>query len=354
MSQPRFGFSIAPGEPLGVGREVAEAEALGYDRVGVWDSPALFRDPWVTLASVARDTSRIRLGTWVTNPLTRHPVVTASAAAALDDLAPGRAYIGIGSGDTGVSHLGGVPAPLARLREYVVALRRLLEEGTAEYEGQRVRLGWACRRIPLLVAAHGPRSLRLAGAIGDGVIVGLGITPEVIRGSLDLIERGAREAGRSLDDLDVWFTCHWSVDGAAGASRRVAAVVASFASHVARTGVEGKFVPDEYREGLLALGAAYDKVTHGAVPERQLQDYAELAERLGVAAYLRQRFALAGAPGEIAAAIREAMRAGATNFDGAIDAPLAEHRRRIAAWAGAVLSQFDPRDTPGAAPLPSG
>lgn len=83
MPQPRFGFSIAPGESLGVGREVAEAEVLGYDRVGIWDSPALFRDPWVTLASVARDTSRIRLGTWVTNPLTRHPVVTASAAAAL-------------------------------------------------------------------------------------------------------------------------------------------------------------------------------------------------------------------------------------------------------------------------------
>ena len=263
-------------------------------------------------------------------------------------------YIGIGSGDTGVSHLGGAPASLARLQEYSLALRRLLEDGMVEYEGQTVRLEWSRRRIPLLIAAHGPRSLRLAGAIADGAIVGLGITPEVIRGSLELIEQGAQEAGRSLDDLEVWFTCHWSVDGAAGASQRVAAVVASFASHVARTGVEGKFVPEAYRAGLLALGAAYDKVTHGAVQERQLESYAELAERLGVAAYLRRRFALSGTPREVAEQIRVATQAGATNFDGAIDAPLAEHRARTAAWASAVLSQFGPRDTQGAAPLPSG
>ena len=101
-----FGFSVTPGEPLGVGAEMRRAEALGYDRFGVWDSPALFREPWVTLASAARDTERIRLGTWVTNPLSRHPLVTAACAATVDDLAPGRVYIGIGAGGTGVWHLG--------------------------------------------------------------------------------------------------------------------------------------------------------------------------------------------------------------------------------------------------------
>src|SRR5262249_8856269 len=71
---PRFGFSISPGHPRGVADEAAYAEQLGYDRIGVWDSPALFREPWVTLAATASTTDRIALGTWVTNPVTRHPV----------------------------------------------------------------------------------------------------------------------------------------------------------------------------------------------------------------------------------------------------------------------------------------
>src|SRR5258707_8064850 len=163
VTGPHFGFSISPGDPLGVGREAAEAEVLGYDRIGVWDSPALFREPWVVMAALARDTRRIALGTWVTNPLTRHPVVTASAAASLDEIAPGRVYVGIGSGDTGVTHLGMQAAPLAQLKSYVLAVRHLLETGVAEYQGERVRLEWARRRIPLLITAHGSRSLRLAG-----------------------------------------------------------------------------------------------------------------------------------------------------------------------------------------------
>src|SRR5262245_45097305 len=124
MTSPQFGFSISPGDPLDVAHEAAEAEALGYDRIGIWDSPALFREPWVVLSALATTTQRIMVGTWVTNPLTRHPVVTASAAASLDDLAPGRVFIGIGSGDTGVLHLGLRAAPLVQLKRYALAVRQ--------------------------------------------------------------------------------------------------------------------------------------------------------------------------------------------------------------------------------------
>ena len=133
---PRFGFSISPGHPAGVAREVADAEAMGYERVGIWDSPTLFREPWVTLSAAAGATRRISLGTWVTNPVTREPVVTASAAATLDDLAPGRVYLGIGAGATGVWHLGLPAATMPQLEEYIVAVRALLEEGRARYDGR--------------------------------------------------------------------------------------------------------------------------------------------------------------------------------------------------------------------------
>lgn len=338
---PQFGFSVSPGDAPGVAREAAEAEALGYDRIGIWDSPALFREPWVVLSAVASATQRLALGTWVTNPLTRHPVVTASAAASLDDIAPGRVYIGIGSGDTGVSHLGQRAASLAHLKQYVLAVRSLLETGAAGYEGSAVRLEWAKgqrRHIPILIAAHGPRSLRLAGEIGDGAIVGLGISPEVIAGSLELLDEGARAAGRRLDDLAVWFTSFWFVDPTPGVAQAQGAWAAtSFASHISRTGAADKFVPPEYQDALVRLGAAYDKVTHGAVPGEQKAAYVERARELGVLDYLQRRFTFSGTPAEVAHQVRAAMRAGARRFDGAIDEPLPEHRQRITAWAGLVL-----------------
>lgn len=341
VNPPRFGFSISPGHPSGVAREVADAEAMGYDRVGIWDSPALFREPWVTLAAIAGRTSRISIGTWVTNPVSRDPVVTASAVASLDDLAPGRVYLGIGAGGTGVWHLGRPASTMSELEAYILAVRSLLETGHAVYEGRQQRLEWAGRRIPIIVSAHGQRSLRLAGRVADGVVIGLGITPDVVRGSLEVLAEGAAEAGRTLDDIDVWFTCFWFVEeesAAALAQARWAAT--AFSHHFARWGVEGRFVPDDLQEPVVKLGRAYDLVTHGAVPDEQKERYAALADELGIGEYLRRRFVFAGSPVEIEEQIRAAISAGASNFDGAIDAELDEHRERITKWARLVLPRF--------------
>ncbi len=341
MQAPRFGFSVSPGAAPGVAQEVAEAEALGYDRVGIWDTPALFREPWIVLATCAGATQRMSLGTWVTNPLSRHPVVTASALASLDDIAPGRVYLGIGSGDTGVSHLGMKAAPLAALETYVLAVRRLLEQGEADYNGETVRLRWARRSIPILMAAHGPRSLRLAGRVADGVICGLGVTPEVVAGCLALIDEGARSAGRRLEDLEVWFVAFWFVDERPGVAQAQGAWAAtSLASHFARTGVEGKFVPDAYKDAIQEVGRHYDKITHGAVPDEQKAEYVEFMASLGVTDYLRRRFTFSGTPAEVHQQVQEAMDAGATNFDGAIDAELPEHWQRISQWSRLVLQPY--------------
>jgi 5,10-methylenetetrahydromethanopterin reductase len=333
-----FGFSVTPGPPQGVAAEAAEAERLGFDRIGIWDSPALFREPWVTLAVTAAATRRIRIGTWVTNPRTRHPLVTASAAASLDDVAPGRVYLGIGSGDTGVSHAGQRASLLEELERYVAAVRGLLEDGRAIFAERTSRLSWARRSIPVIMAAHGPRALRAAGRFADGVVVGLGVTPEVVAGSLELLDAGAKEAGRRVDDLEVWFTCFWFVDPEPGRAKAESAWAAtSFAAHVARTGVEGKLIPPEHRAGIVELGRRYDKVTHGAVPPEQKAAYTRLAEELGVAEYLQDRFVFAGTPPEVETQVRRAASGGARRFDGAIDADLPEHQERITKWAQHVL-----------------
>ena len=340
--RPGFGFSVTPAEPRGVGAEMRRAEELGYDRFGVWDSPALFREPWTTLASVARDTERIRLGTWVTNPLSRHPLVTAACAATVDDLAPGRVYIGIGAGGTGAWHLGYRTAKLADLEAYVRAVRSLLEAGAADWRGHALTLPWAGRRrIPIIVSAHAAGSLRLAGRIADGVVVGLGISPEVVAGSLELLAAGACEGGRSVDELEVWFTSFWWVDERPGKAKADGAWSATaFALHFADSGVEGKFIPEELKAPLLEVGRAYDLRSHGHPAEEQKAAYVELADRLGVGEYLRRRFVLAGTPAEVEAQVRAAVAAGARNFDGAIDADLPEHEQRIEQWARLVLSRF--------------
>jgi 5,10-methylenetetrahydromethanopterin reductase len=337
-----FGFSVTPGEPLGVGAEMRRAEQLGYDRFGVWDSPALFREAWITLSSVARDTERIRLGTWVTNPLSRHPLVTAACAATVDDLAPGRVYIGIGAGGTGAWHLGYSTAKLADLEAYVLAVRGLLETGAAEWNRHGLTLPWAGpRRIPIVMGAHAARSLRLAGRIADGVVVGLGISPEAVTGSLELLDAGARESGRSLDDLEVWFTSFWWVDEEPGRAKADGAWSATaFALHFADSGVEGKFIPEELKAPLLEIGKSYDLRSHGHPSDEQKATYVELADRLGVGDYLRRRFMFAGTPEQVEEQIGAAVAAGARNFDGAIDADLPEHEQRIAKWAELVLPRF--------------
>ncbi|PWC05653.1 LLM class flavin-dependent oxidoreductase [Agromyces badenianii] len=339
----KFGFSMNPSD-LSEVRDVGRAaERAGYDRVGVWDSPALFHDPWVTLASLAEHTERIRIGTWVTNPLTRHPVVTASAAAALDELAPGRVVLGIGTGDSGVYNLARTAAPLEALREYVEAVRSLLTDGVATWQGGTLRMRPAANPVPIWVSAHGARSIRMAGRIGDGVIFGLGVSPEVVTECRAMLARGADEAGRDAAELEQWYTAPWYVDTDRVKAREGALWhVASLAHHIARSGVVGKFIPERMAEGVLELGNAYDLMSHGDPSESLRAEYRALARSSGVADYLIDRFTISGTPEECAGRVLAAAEAGAERHDCANDSPPGSLGDRPDAWANAVMPLLTP------------
>jgi 5,10-methylenetetrahydromethanopterin reductase len=340
----RFGFSANPSDVAETADAARQGEALGFDRIGVWDSPALYREPWVTLAAVAAATHRIDLGTWVTNPLTRHPVVTASAAATLDDLAPGRVVLGIGTGDSGVYGLGGSAATLRRLAEYVTALRSLLREGSAVWEGSRVSLPWAGPRdVRILVAAHGAKALRVAAQVADGAVLGLGVSPDVVARCRAELSDAAAAAGRDAGGFETWWTAPWYVGDDGDAARDEALWhVASLAHHISRRGVAGKFIPERYVAGILELGAAYDLTTHGAPGREQRDAYAALARRLGVADYLVDRFTIAGTPAEAATRVRHLAAAGADRLDCANDSERGHLLDRPRAWAASVLPLLTP------------
>jgi 5,10-methylenetetrahydromethanopterin reductase len=153
------------------------AEDLGYTRAWFYDSPALYRDVWVTLAQVAEATDRIGIGTAVLVPDQRHVMAQASAIATVEDLAPGRLAVAIGTGFTARMAMGRAPLSWATTSDYIRALRGLLRGETVEYQGHKLRMlhtpGFAPPRpitTPIVVAANGPKGLEVARELGDGVM----------------------------------------------------------------------------------------------------------------------------------------------------------------------------------------
>src|SRR5512144_2766655 len=117
---------------------VAHAEALGFRRAWLYDSPALYPDVWMALAECARRTSTIELGPGVAIPSLRHPMVTAAAVATLCELAPGRVNLAVGSGFTGRLTLGQKPLSWTYVRDYVEVVVELLAGGTPLWDGARI------------------------------------------------------------------------------------------------------------------------------------------------------------------------------------------------------------------------
>lgn len=176
---------------------VRDCEDAGFDAAGFLDSQMITRDVFVVLAHAAASTSRIRLMPAVTNPRSRHVTVLASAIRSIADLAPGRTELWLGRGFSSVN-LAGLPyATVAQLRDTVLTLRRLLsgEWDVIPDSHSRMYAGDGTA-IPIVIAAAGPRALRLAGAVADGVLISVGSQMSALEHARDLVFEGARQAGR--------------------------------------------------------------------------------------------------------------------------------------------------------------
>lgn len=304
-----FAVVLAGGKSQDFVRWVRLAEQVGFHMVGTGDSPSLFREQYVALTLIALNTSSCRFGSFVTNPLTRHPVVTASGISAVNELSGGRAILGISTGDSGVYNLGLKAATLAHLEEYITALRDLWRTSKATYKGQAIRLMWSSQPIPIYMSAGGPKSLRLAGRIADGVYIETGLLPEVIRDSLAQLKLGAEEAGRRLEDIDVW----WYAKGSLGpttdqATFQLRSGLASSVNHTFRFTLEGKHVPPALRDRIETLKREYVHTQHAQLGGDTRN--AQLVDELGLRDYLAQRFAIVGTPQDWVKRIQDLARYG--------------------------------------------
>src|SRR5262249_1722417 len=162
MMTARLGLLCLPRTVASAVADARLAEDVGFSMVGVADSQSVFRELYTTMALCAQATQRVRIGPSVTNPITRHPAVAAPGIATTDEIAPGRAFFGIGSGDSAILNLAERPSTLADMRAYVTAVRALQAAREAEWRGRLVRLTWAPRAVPIYLSAEGPRTLELA------------------------------------------------------------------------------------------------------------------------------------------------------------------------------------------------
>jgi 5,10-methylenetetrahydromethanopterin reductase len=267
-----FGISFAPNHPRELSEWCRASEDAGFERAGVVDSQSIYRELYVSCAAAIQATKSIQLGPRVTNALTRHPTVTASALLTLNELAPGRVFAGFGTGDSAVFNIGLKPVKLAALGEFTACLRSLMRGESAQYQGNKIKVTWGKANIPIYIAGHGPRTLELAGQDADGVIVGTGVGADVVRDAYAAIAAGAGRSGRKLEELDVW----WALSAYIGNSR-------------------------EDREMLERIHTGYNYMEHqkpGAGTTNAM-----LVRQSGLESYLADRYAIVGTPDECLATL---------------------------------------------------
>jgi len=216
-STPRFGLNRFDSRSVDAfAADVRRAEALGWDAALQPDSQLRRRDTYVFLAAAARATERIVLGTLLANPVNRHPSVTAGSIATIDELAPGRVLLGWGVGDTAVRLAGLKPARVAELEASTRLMRKLLDGESVEVGAARPAHLPHHRPVPIWIAAGGPRTLRMAGGVADGVFIRVGTHAANIKTSIDLIHAGAVAAGRDPASVRLGAVFHTVFEDDAG------------------------------------------------------------------------------------------------------------------------------------------
>ncbi len=185
-------------------------ETLGYHSAWVTDSQMLFSDCYAVLALVARQTSRLKLGTGTAITGTRIPPVHVAAAATINRIAPGRIHIGIGTGNTAMRTMGQRPMRIAQYREYLAVLAALLRGETVDfaYNGATKPIAMLMHdatgymnlepKIPLYVSGFGPRAMGLAGEFGDGLVFAIPPRGVAVSEAMGHVRQGAARAGRDI------------------------------------------------------------------------------------------------------------------------------------------------------------
>jgi probable F420-dependent oxidoreductase len=285
-----------------------EAESGGFSYNWIFDSHVLWQDPYPILTLLAANTSKVRLGTCVTNPAVRDPSVTASLLATLNRISGGRMDLGIGRGDSSRRVMGKKPTTLERLEETVSSIRDLCGGKQIDYEGRPIQMPWTTGDVPpVWVAGYGPKALACAGRIADGVILQFA-DPHLIKWCLGFVRSGAESAGRDFSKIRVMSAAPvWVSADLATARDRVRWFPALVSNHV--VDLVSRYKPEELPEELTAYvrnRSGYDYLHHAEVGSSNAEFVTD---------EIVDRFAIVGPASEHVRRLKELAEIGVTQFN---------------------------------------
>lgn len=282
-----------PGMGSTIGRTI---EARGWDGLIITDSQNFSSDCYVTLATAAAATTRIGLGVGVTNPLTRNAAVTASAIASLQAESGGRARLGVGRGDSAVANLGLHPLSVEDFGQFLESLQAYLSGEAVTQNGKSMPIRWIAEgtapRVPVDVAATGPRVIAQAAVLADGVSFAVGADIERLRDGI-VIARTAREAaGRDPDEIELGaYLVVAAHDDPSVARSVVEGSIGTMAHFSGMAGAPTDRLDPRDRQVIEALSRDYELARHGDTRARHLSHLDD---------DFVSRFAIVGTPSECA------------------------------------------------------
>jgi len=324
----KFAFHSFPRNVTEMEEWAQHSERLGAELIGLGEAPTTWEDPYIWLAQAARSTSRLRMGPWVTAPALRRPAVLANTMVTLQRFSEGRAFLGMGTGYLSVIDIGEKPAKLLELVDYATAVRGLCRGETVTYQGNQLTMRITAEPVPFLMAADGPKALELAGRFADGVIVGQAFGPESVEHVLRHVGAGAEAAGRSLDDIEIWYT--WrahvtpQVNGAIELdflNEYIVRLVMYFwrtagepsgpgaADQIARR--KGVRITDDLVDRLAQFGARFSQRT---AYQRGSKENLQMLEELGLRDWAAEHMYASGPVAHVASVLQEMVDAGGRNF----------------------------------------
>jgi probable F420-dependent oxidoreductase len=310
-SQKPMKFGASHGNsPASRSLEILRAlEDADFDQYWSFDSHVIWQECFTVLGWLVAQSrnERMEFGTCVTNPVTRDPTVTASAFATLNQITGGRMICGIGRGDSSVRVMKRRPANLDAVEEAVEIIRTLGSGQPMKIQGVDVHMDWAEGRIPVYVAGYGPKALRLAGRVGDGVIFQVA-DPFFIEWGMGFVREGAEEAGRNPDDIVIHCATATYISTDRNEARdRVRWFPALVANHIADVlrHHDPDVVPDYVAEYLEAR-PRYDYYQHG---------HAGADHSKYVPDEICDRFCVLGSVEECADKVRELASIGVSEFN---------------------------------------
>jgi alkanesulfonate monooxygenase SsuD/methylene tetrahydromethanopterin reductase-like flavin-dependent oxidoreductase (luciferase family) len=291
-------------------QQIQLADQLGFEVIGIGDSPAGWHDVFTSMTIAAQQTTHATIMPFVTSPFIRHPLAAANTLCSIDELSGGRVKLGLSTGGSNTLAIGHKPATQVQIRDYWQAIKGLFVGQGVSYQNCPVSALQFPRPIPIYYSAFGPKALQLAGEQADGVIMFTNGDMDLLDQRLEIMHSAASKAGRKPEDIDIIATSFCSIRPTREQALDDLKAFIVVNGMAIRTPQLLAQVPAQYRPALDELHRRYDPTEHVVVGGKN----AQLLDELGLLDYLSQFDTVAGDADTVSTVLRGLKQRGVSTF----------------------------------------